>query len=495
MGNEITTELVAAINNSAKRDDRPAEEVPSLDDNAAEQEQERLLEELPNQVIILNTPPEKELLSLTETHSLTHDTDSLISSISDVDFFHPSLFIKQWDHKTLFSDFIQEGLISMEKKSTNVVMLYESPSSSSHETSFFNSQVYKFHDYPPSPVAYKAVPAPCRYSLMNGATYPSYLRDPPPEGLIEHWQRYVPGFVVPPFVREIPSDAEVYAYLPVEHIAHHVNDPHVHYHIAGKDALNLMTRKTTKLLANTQDKRPCICKTTHSMGSKGIFAIHTDQDEQEFNRFLEESGNPTFVVTEFVEIARNVACHFFIHPTGEVTWFGSNENRRTPDGDWSTDSVIIMDDQEDLCALQMPFVQDVVHYCQALGFWGFCGIDVLFDAAGKGYLVDVNPRVTGTCPAIMLAHLLTDKYGYKYGMFRRNCKYAFHGSAQELLEQVDTYNEEHQGRSIIILNSFCEHDPTRSLVNICVYTADSLEECEAVLDRFAPVDATGAVDR
>jgi biotin carboxylase len=163
--------------------------------------------------------------------------------------------------------------------------------------------------------------------------------------------------------------------------------------IAGKDALNLMTRKTTRLLANTQDKRPCICKTTHSMGSKGIFAIHTDQDEEDFNRFLEESGNPTFVVTEFVEIARNVACHFFIHPTGDVTWFGSNENRRTRDGSWSTDSAIVMDDQDYLCALQMPFVQDVVRYCQALGFWGFCGIDVLFDEAGKGYLVDVNPRV------------------------------------------------------------------------------------------------------
>jgi hypothetical protein len=194
MGNEITTESVAT-----KRDDGPAKETPSLDDNA--DEQERLLEELPNQVIILNTPPDKDVLSLTETHSLTQETDSLISSISDVDFFHPSLFIKQWDHKMLFSDFIQEGLHSMQKKITNVVMLYESPSSSSHETSFFNSQVYKFHDYPASPVAYKAVLAPCRYSLMNGATYPSYLRDAPPEGLMEHWQRYVPGFAAPPFVR------------------------------------------------------------------------------------------------------------------------------------------------------------------------------------------------------------------------------------------------------------------------------------------------------
>jgi hypothetical protein len=237
MGNKITPESVAASPNSAKRDDLLAKEA-GLDDYA--EEQERSLEELPDQVIILNTPPQKDCLSSTEIHSLTQETDSLISSISDVDF-HPSPFIKQWDHKTLFSDFIQDGLILMKKKSTNVVMLYESPSSSSHETSFFNSQVYKFHDYPPSPVAYKAVLAPCRYSLMNGATYPSYLRDTPPEGLIEHWRQYVPGFVVPPFVHEIPNDAQVYAYLPVEHIAHHVNDPHVHYHIAGNSFLGKRT--------------------------------------------------------------------------------------------------------------------------------------------------------------------------------------------------------------------------------------------------------------
>jgi hypothetical protein len=421
MGNKITTDSVAVIE-SATRDDRPAKDT-NLDNEA--ERQERLLDELPDHIIILNTPAKKgDTSPLAEAHSLTQETDSVISSISDVDF-HSSLHIRQWDRKKLYSDFIQDGLVSLNKRCMDVVMLYESPSSSSHETSFFNSQVYKFHDFPPAPVVCKAVVVPCRYSLMNGSTYPSYLRDAPPEGLIDHWKRTVPGFVVPTFVQEIPNDAQVYAYLPVEHISHHVNDPHVHYHLAGKDALNLITLKTTRLLANTQDKRPCICKTTHSMGSRGIFVIRTDQDEHDFNQFLEESGNPTFVVTEFIEVARNVACHFFIHPTGEVTWFGSNENRRMPNGNWSTDSTIVMDDQDYLRHLQLPFVEDVVCYCRALGFWGFCGIDVLFDGAGKGYLVDVNPRVTGSCPAIMLAHLLKEKYGYTYCVFRSNTSMPF----------------------------------------------------------------------
>lgn len=51
------------------------------------------------------------------------------------------------------------------------------------------------------------------------------------------------------------------------------------------------------------------------MGSKqGIFIILDDNDGAEFEKLMKESGEMTFVLmTDFVDIARNVACHFFIH--------------------------------------------------------------------------------------------------------------------------------------------------------------------------------------
>jgi len=128
----------------------------------------------------------------------------------------------------------------------------------------------------------------------------------------------------------------------------------VHFHLAGKDAIVLMTQKTTTLLPDTRTVRPCVVKTTHSMGSKGIFIIKNDEDEAEFAKFLEESGNPAFVVTDFVDIQRNVACHFYMHPNGkDVVWFGSNENKRNPDGSFSTDSYLYMDEQEKLKRMQV----------------------------------------------------------------------------------------------------------------------------------------------
>ena len=124
-------------------------------------------------------------------------------------------------------------------------------------------------------------------------------------------------------------------------IKNHVNDPDVPYHLAGKDAIHLMTEKTTRLLSDTTTSRPCIAKKTHSMGSKGIFIISNDEDEAEFEQFLLDSGDPNFVVTDFVDIVRNVACHFFMHPNGkDVTWFGSTVNIRNEDESFSTASYL-----------------------------------------------------------------------------------------------------------------------------------------------------------
>ena len=80
-----------------------------------------------------------------------------------------------------------------------------------------------------------------------------------------------------------------------------------------------------------------------------------------------------------MDIKRNIACHFFMHPDGKnVTWFGSNENKRLPDGSFSSDSYLEMKDQESMKRMQLPFVEEVVQYCESLGFWGFTGIGTCF---------------------------------------------------------------------------------------------------------------------
>ncbi|GKY93298.1 hypothetical protein MPSEU_000297300 [Mayamaea pseudoterrestris] len=438
-------------------------------------------------VAVKDSPPKSLLCVDAETRTVTSadDTASLVSAISDAELV-PSFRVYDWDKKRRYSDFIKEGLEMQKKDAEHAVMLFESPSSSDPEAVFYNCSAFRFHDYPIAKSSKaKHLLGPLRYGLMNGTALPTYLKTgQAPTGLLEHWENIVPGFETPRFVAEIAEDAPVYAYLPCESIKKHVNDGHVHFHLAGKDAIHLMCKssKTTNLLPNTKVHRPCIAKTTHSMASKGIFIIRNDEDERGFEAYLEESGHPAFVVTTLVDIDRNAACHFFIHPTGEVTWFGSNENHRREDGSWSMDSYLIMKDQDVLKEIQLPFVKDVAEYCLSLGFWGFCGIDVLFDAIGQGYLVDVNPRVTGSCPSLMVAQLFQDKYGFEYGLFRRNGDNCYYGSEAQLFAQVAEHNAT-QATKVVVF-SCCEIDDQNTKVNIGVY-GDDIEECKKVVNQFA----------
>jgi hypothetical protein len=213
--------------------------------------------------------------------------------------------------------------------------------------------------------------------------------------------------------------------------------------------------------------------------------IRDAKDEEEFLESMAQTGNSPYVVTEYVDVYRNVGCHFFLHPNGEITWFGANENLRNADGSFSSDAYLIQKDQDDLREMQLPFVNDVARYCRSLGFWGFCGIDVLFDRTGQGFLIDVNPRVTGSCPALMVQKQLADHYDFSYGLFRRNGNQYYHGRIQECLEAVNAFNRQHEGNVRVVLFSVVsEPDGLSTMLNIGVY-AHSMEQCQDVMNQFA----------
>ena len=156
-------------------------------------------------------------------------------SSDEFDFEDDGTFkIINWSGRKFYSDYIKAGIEYKKKQEKSeapdpsVVMLFESPSSSTSESSFHNASKFRFHDWPPpKSTKSKGILGPCRYASMNGASYPVYLRDGiPPEGLLDHWESVIPGFVRPSFVPKIDTELDtVYAYLPVEQLKHHVNNP------------------------------------------------------------------------------------------------------------------------------------------------------------------------------------------------------------------------------------------------------------------------------
>lgn len=210
-----------------------------------------------------DTLPMSSLLLVTETENL--DKDNKDSSIILHDFVVESLDedftlddgqfkVHKWMRERFYSDYIDMGLkwkakhaassstaatvaaTTEDKKPEQVVMLFESPSSSTTESTFHNKSKYRFHDWPPpTSTLSKSVLGPCRYGGMNGTALPMFLKDgKPPAGLEQHWALAIPKFKKPSYVDKITDKETVYAYLPVEQIKHHVNDPEVHYHLVGK---------------------------------------------------------------------------------------------------------------------------------------------------------------------------------------------------------------------------------------------------------------------
>lgn len=433
-----------------------------------------------------------------ETQSLLTETDdSLLSSIANSPrVTRPTApgAILPWSGDKYYSDLVKEGLRSLWQddgaSSKEVIMIYESPATAVAlaDTSFFNDILFQFHDYPLSSLEGKTVVGPLRYSCMTGNSLSVYLQHAPPTGLVEHWSKTIPDFTAPTFCHEITKTATICAYLPLESLVHqHMIDPHVHYELAGKDAIPYMTEKTTRLLPDTQQVRPCVVKVTHAMGSRGIFIIRNDEDEKECFDILEETGSPNYVVTDFVDIVRNLAAHFFIHPSGDITWFGSSENLQDDKGNWSSDATIrCMQEQDELRDLMAPYVQDVAQYCLSRGYWGACGIDILMDPTGQGFVVDVNPRVTGSCPALMaFQKLYKADSNYSLGTFRRSGDHAFPGPASELLRQVDEFNAAHEGEMRVVVFSFCERASDDTELNIGVF-GSCQSKCAEVLNHFAP---------
>jgi hypothetical protein len=137
---------------------------------------------------------------------------------------HSGFSVVPWDRKALISELVQQGLEYLKQDTSNVVTLYESPSSASRSARFFNHQVYRICDYPPDSALARTALGPCRYALIHGTSFGMYLQNGrPPAGLLEHWKDVLPdNFVEPPFVSDIDANSRVYAYAPCESIPNHI---------------------------------------------------------------------------------------------------------------------------------------------------------------------------------------------------------------------------------------------------------------------------------
>jgi hypothetical protein len=191
-------------------------------------------------VVVAETKKIKEDDNVLHNIVTAHNDPDITTDLNEFTLEEGKFKCNNWAGKKGYSDYIKDGMRYNDKSQEKVVMIFESPTWTATPP-----EKFRFHTWPPAaPTAGKSVVGPCRYASMNGTSYPVFLKDgAPPAGLQEHWQRAIPNFKSPTYLDQITDAETAYCYLPIEDIQHHVNDPNVHYHLAGKDAIHLMTQK------------------------------------------------------------------------------------------------------------------------------------------------------------------------------------------------------------------------------------------------------------
>ena len=86
------------------------------------------------------------------------------------------------------------------------ILIFESPSTSSQDTSFYNGDKYLVHDYPSAPRQYWSRMRPVRYSAVGGDVLPVFMDEEPSKALLEHWSSAIPDFVRPTYTTDVVMD-------------------------------------------------------------------------------------------------------------------------------------------------------------------------------------------------------------------------------------------------------------------------------------------------
>lgn len=342
---------------------------------------------------------------------------------------------------SLFSQDLPDGAV-----------LLEFPSSSNKSLRFVNDEKFLIYDFPPPTAFYNEYLLPLRACPVAGDKLPLLLNGYPSKGLKDHWKKWVPGYVEPVIkpVSEIKECGRIIVSFPHQNIppSKHAVDPQVHYWLLSKRSIPQMGASYPEHMTMDNYTLPCMVKAAHGKGTKGTFKVET---KKEMKRVLEKMDNnlkkcKAPVITEVIQdINGNYCLQFYLYKTGEIHWLGVTNQIIGANFIWGG-GVVNWADQTRLKSLLYDTIVPVKEYLHKQGYFGIVGIDIL-TTKDNSYVIDINPRMNGTTPQLLLAPVLA-ALGYNASVYladgRFTCK------ADKLLQTANEINFEHNAMVIVL---------------------------------------------
>lgn len=340
---------------------------------------------------------------------------------------------------------------------SNLVFLPEYPSSFSPDATFKNLDgVYQIHDYPACDEGYICELRPNRIACVVGGGISVALSNVPSPTLMEHWRMSIPNYVRPVIKKlnkRYKFNTKKYITLfPVERVdpSNHLVDPSAHYEVLSKNAIPDMNVDCPTHY-NSPQKYPCMIKATHGLGHLGTYRATTESEAKEIETMLTtdfKCGENQIVYTSVVtNIQKSYCAQFYLSKHGFMRWIGVSEQQVDEDvGKW-IGGYLEYGTQPTLKDKCQPFCKPIAEYLHKKKYFGIVGVDILFDDTNAGYVIDVNPRINGSTPALLISEEMSH-LGLNYGLFKTGCQFA--GTEEDLVERVEAANEQGHVRIVIL---------------------------------------------
>jgi ATP-grasp domain len=353
----------------------------------------------------------------------------------------------------------------------DTVLLTEYPSSNSTQTGFRNFDRYPIHDpFPPPEHTLMKILGPHHLMCGWGAKVPVCSEIKPPQILFDHWRRVFGENGVPHWQAYV--DAPCYTTIfPHQSIpaAQQEIAPDILHDLHSKEAIGEIDCPQAAILASMAP--PCVVKLSHGYAGLGNFFIRSEADASNAKAYIARHWPKARIVINALleDIVGDYGVQFYLDRAGNAHWLGFTHQIFDAEQIWSGGTFSQVE-QDSMRPEFEPFIAPTAAYLHANGYYGLVGIDILQTKAGQMFLVDLNPRLTGITPFLVMSRLFA-KEDFEHGIYVPSL--TFEGPIEALINQV----EKMKNTKAVVLSAAQNKQNNTTTCHVSV-SAKTLEHCQ-----------------
>ncbi len=361
-------------------------------------------------------------------------------------------------------------------------LLAEYPSSNSPDTELQNNDRYIIHDpFPPPRKELLKVLGPHHLMCGWGSRLGVSSQIAPPEFLLEHWVNALGTPAARPDWWPMDNETSYITIFPHESIVseQQVLDPAISYALHSKEVIEKIDCRQADVLSKVTP--PCIVKLSHGYAGLGNFLIRNEADEREMReQLVSHWPGSTVVINSVIQnIEGDFGVQFYLRRNGTVVWLGFTEQQFDEKKKWCGgvySSRLQIELRDELCGMVSPTAE----YLHSCGYFGLVGIDILRDKRNRCFLVDVNPRLTGVSPFLMISRIFDRDRELTEGIYQASVK--FKGSMEQLIESAEGTSD----AEVVVVSAFEDISQQGEVSTICHLSVSSScqETNQRVLNRI-----------